>query len=441
MNFSHPIYWHQGIFLQPQHFQYSDQYHGTSYARLFGLSRSQPYGISSLTISTERLSAGFSSCTVLQAVMPEGTWIDIGQNSRLPDRDIRSLLNKDGKYRVAFALPKIIPGLPAVATAAHDGRFETPGNPEVLPDLYDESPDLAIDRLWFRGRYLIGDEIETAKDMSILTIGHLVVENNAASLDPNYAPPCLQIDGYDILKGQVNDLVDILKSRLAQLSKLAHPWRLSSDSIEPGFLRDRLIQADLAQAITEMQHRISLNIEPAILFEVTLVLAARLCSSGGLSFPDMPNWEIEDPCRSFGRIQAILTGLLEQLRAGPDSTAVFHHRGGWFEAQVPSAARVGQHFAYLILQEVSETELLQAGPPKLAPLSRIETIVSRALPGVFLERLNRIPYGLGEGAGAFVWAIDNKDPLWQEANTAGIICLNWLDLPKHARALIVYFRA
>jgi predicted component of type VI protein secretion system len=77
----------------------------------------------------------------------------------------------------------------------------------------------------------------------------------------------------------------------------------------------------------------------------------------------------------------------------------------------------------------------------LAPLSRIETIVSRALPGVFLERLNRIPYGLAEGMGAYVWAIDNKDPLWQEANTAGIICLNWLDLPKHARALIVYFRA
>ena len=441
MNFSNPIYWHQGIFLQPQHFQYSDQYHETSYARLFGLSRSQPYGISALTISKERLNAGFLSCSILQAVMPEGIWIDIRQNSRLPDRDIRSLVSKDGNYRVVFALPKIVPGLPAIATAAHDGRYETPGYPELLPDLYDDSPDLSIDRLWFRGRFLIGDEIETAKNMSTLTIGYLVVENNTISLDPNYAPPCLQIGGYEILNSRVHDLVDALKTHLAQLSKISHPWRLANDSIEPGFLRDRLVQADLAQAITELQHRISLKVEPAVLYEVALVLAARLCSSGGLSFPDMPVWEIEDPCRSFKRIQDILIGLLEQLRAGPDSTAVFHHRGGWFEAQVPTAARVGQHFAYLILQEISETELLQAGPPKLAPLSRIETIVSRALPGVSLERLNRIPYGLGEGAGAFVWAIDNKDPLWQEANTAGIICLNWLDLPKHARALVVYFRA
>jgi len=441
MNFSNPIYWRQGIFLQPQHFQYSDQYHATSYARLFGFSRSQSYGVSALHISQERLSAGFLSCTVFQAVMPEGIWVDIKQNTHLIDRDIRPLLKVNGTYRIAFALPPITPGLPAVTTAAHDGRFEAPANSEVLPDLYNDSPDLAIDRLWFRGQYLIGKEIELAKDMSLLTIGYLVVENNTASLNPKYSPPCLQIDGYEVLKHKVQDLVDALLARLARLEKISHPWRISSDSVDTGFLRDRMVQADLAQAITELQYRTSLNVEPAVLYETALVLAARLCSSGGLSFPDMPAWESEDPCRSFNRIQDILIGLLEQLRSGPDSTAVFHHRGGWLEAQIPNAARVGQHFAYLILQEVSEVELLQSGPPKLAPLSHIETIVSRALPGVTVERLNRIPYGLGEGAGAFVWAIDNKDPLWQEANTAGFICLNWLDLPKQARALIVYFRA
>jgi type VI secretion system protein ImpJ len=441
MNFSHPIYWHQGIFLQPQHFQYSDQFHSASYARLFGLSRSQAYGIAALAISPERLSAGFLSCNILQAVMPDGVWLDIKQNARLPDRDIRFLAKENGRYRVALALPKVTPGIPAVATASQDGRYETPGYPEVLPDLFDDSPDLEIDRLWFRSRFLIGDEIDAAKDMSTLTIAYLLVENNSISLDVSYAPPSLRISSYIALKTRVQDLTDILQVHLSQYSKLAQPWRLSSDSVDPGFLRDRLVQADLSQAIAEMQHRTSLDVEPAILYEVLLVLASRLCSTGGLSYPEMPVWEIEDPCRSFTRIQNILVALFEQLRSGPDSTAVFHQRAGWFEAQVPSAARVGQHFAYLILQNISESELLQAGPPKLAPLSRIETIVSRALPGVALEALTRIPYGLGEGSGSLVWAIDNKDPLWQEANNAGVVCLNWLNLPKHARALIVYFRA
>ena len=441
MNFSNPIYWQQGIFLQPQHFQYSDQYHSSSYARLFGLTRSQPYGVAALEISKERLSAGYLSCTTLQAVLPEGLWIDIRENARLPDRDIRSMVKGNGIYRVAIGLPKLTPGLPAVATSAHDGRYETPGYPELLPDLLDETPDLAIDRLWFKCRYLIGDEINAAKDMSVLTLASLVVENGTISLDTSYAPPSLRTGAYLTLQNRVHNISEILQARLSELSKLSHPWRLGGDALDPAWLRDRIVQADLAQASTELNHRLQMDVEPAIIFETLLVLAARLCSSGGLSYPEMPIWEHDDPCRSFERIQNILAGLLEQLRSGPDSTAIFHHRGGWYEAQVPSAARIGQHFAYLILQAVSETELLQAGPPKLAPLSRIETIVSRALPGVSLERLNRIPYGLGEGAGAFVWAIDNKDPLWKEANTSGVICLNWLNIPKGARALIVYFRA
>lgn len=441
MNFSHPIYWHQGIFLQPQHFQYSDQFHSTSYARLFGFSRSQAYGVAALTISAERLTAGFLACNVLQAIMPDGVWLDIKQNTRLPDRDIRFMAGQNGRYRVALALPNVTPGLPAVATAAHDGRFEGPGYPEILPDLFDDNPDLDIDRLWFRARFLIGDEINSAKNMSVLTIAYLIVENDVISLDPGYSPPSLRVSSSAALRDRVQQITELLQTNLSQFSKLAHPWRLSNNSVDPAFLRDRLIQADLAQTITEVRHRTLLDVEPAHLYEVLSVLAARICSTGGLSYPEMPIWDAEDPNRSFVRIQEILVALLQQLRSGPDSTAVFHQHAGWYEAQVPSAARVGKHYAYLILQNVSETELLQAGPPKLAPTSRIETIVSRALPGVALEQLTRIPYGLGEGTGSLVWAIDNKDPLWEEANSTGIICLNWLDLPKHARALIVYFRA
>jgi len=441
MNFSNPIYWQQGIFLQPQHFQYSDQFHATSYARLFGLARIQPYGVANLVISKERLSAGFLSCTAFQAVIPEGLWIDIKENARLPDRDIRNLIKENGRYRVAFGLPNITAGLPAVVTVINDGRFETPGYPEVLPDLYNDSPDLAIDRLWLRGRFLIGNEIEAAKNMSILTMGYLLVENSTVTLDPHYSPPCLQVGAYVVLKTQVHDLIEVLSTRLTSLKKLSTPWRFSSHSLDPVWLRDRMVQADLSQAVTELNHRVSRNVEPAHLFEVLSVLAGRLCSTGGLSFPEMPHWEIEDPANSFKRIREIVEALLVQLKSGPDSSAIFYPQGGWYEAKVPNEVRVGKYLCYLILHNLSEAELMQVGPPKLAPLSRIETIVSRALPGVALERLHRIPYGLGEGSNAFVWEVDTKDALWIEANATGKLCLNWLDLPQHARASVVYFRA
>jgi type VI secretion system protein ImpJ len=137
----------------------------------------------------------------------------------------------------------------------------------------------------------------------------------------------------------------------------------------------------------------------------------------------------------------VVQALLEQLHSGPDSVALFKAREGWLEAQVPSAARVGEHSVYLVLQQVSETQLLQASPAKLASLARIETVVSRALPGAPLERLERVPYGLSESSQAGVWRIDTSDPVWKEANASGTICLHWLGLPKSSRALLVYYRA
>jgi len=152
-------------------------------------------------------------------------------------------------------------------------------------------------------------------------------------------------------------------------------------------------------------------------------------------------WDRNDSYRSFDRIGDIVLGLLEQLHSGPDSVAIFKAREGWLEAQVPSTARVGEHSVYLILQQVTETQLIQASPAKMASLTRIETVVSRALPGALLERLERIPYGLGESTDAGVWRVDTKDPLWKEANASGTICLHWLGLPKSSRALLVYYRA
>ncbi|CAN1483863.1 COG3522 Predicted component of the type VI protein secretion system [Burkholderiaceae bacterium] len=441
MNFSKPIYWRQGIFLQPQHFQYGDAYHDEARTRLFDFTHLKGGGVVALKFSPDRLQSGFLACGELQALMPDGQWVDIRLNARLPDRDIRTLKAADGTYKVAVGLPQMNPGTPAVATQGLDGRFETVGYSEDLPDLFDDTPDLEVDRLWMKLRFLVGDEIEAAQEMTVLQIARIVVEAGSVSFDEAYAPPCFLLDEQSTLAKRIRLIMDGLQARATRLTDMARPWRMDGEPVDPAWLRDRMVHAEVGQCLIELEHRVQTRVPPERLFEALLVLCQRLSALGGLKGPDLPSWDRDDPYRAFDRVGIVVQALLEQLHSGPDSVALFKAREGWLEAQVPSAARVGEHSVYLVLQQVSETQLLQASPAKLASLARIETVVSRALPGAPLERLERVPYGLSESTQAGVWRIDTSDPLWKEANASGTICLHWLGLPKSSRALLVYYRA
>jgi type VI secretion system protein ImpJ len=216
---------------------------------------------------------------------------------------------------------------------------------------------------------------------------------------------------------------------------------MDGEPLDPAWMRDRMVHAEVSQALAELEHRMQGQLPPERLFESLLVLCRRLSAIGGIKCPNLPAWDRDHAFPAFDRLGVIVQALLEQLRSGPDSIAVFKSREGWLEAQVPSAARVGEHSVYLVLQQVSETQLLQASTAKLASLTRIETVVSRALPGVAVTRLDRVPYGLGESADSAVWRVDVKDPIWSEANSSGTVCLHWLGLPKATRAMLVYFRA
>jgi type VI secretion system protein ImpJ len=441
MNFSKPIYWRQGIFLQPQHFQYADAYQDEARAKLLKFTHLQGGGVISASLSDSRLEAGFLACSELQALMPDGQWVDVRLNARLADRDVRSLKGADGVYAVAVGLLKLSPGEPAVSVKGLDGRFETVEYSEELPDLFDDAPDLEIERLWFKLRYLIGDEVEAAQGMTVLPVARLIVEAGVMRFDNQYAPATLIVDEASVLAKRIRLIAEVLEARSVRLAEMTRPWRMDGEPVDPAWLRDRMVHAEVSQALAELEHRMRVQLPPERLFESLLVLCRRLSAVGGIKCPNLPSWDRTNSYFSFDRIGDIAVGLLEQLRSGPDSVSLFKVREGWLEAQVPSAARVGEHSVYLVLQQMSEMQLLQASPAKLASLTRIETVVSRALPGVTLTRLERVPYGLGDATDSSVWRVDTNDAIWKEANASGTVCLHWLGLQKNARVMLVFFRA
>ena len=398
------------------------------------------YGIARLAFSGERLKAGFLSAHELEAILPSGMWVEKGRNALLPERDLRHLLEKEGVISVAIGLPQLVSHRQAVSSETFDGRFIGLGQSESLPDLYDDNPEAEIQRLWFKLRFLIDDEIANSENMEVLMLAKISVSGGTFTLSDDYAPFALHAEAHPVMGNKIREILELLQSTSLRFSELAHPWRLEGSMLDSGWLRDRLIHAEISQAATIVSHSIITGAAIEVIYQPLLVLASRLVAIGGLSSSELPVWDYEDCYRCFRQIGETLSALIDQLRNGPDSVAYFKPRGGWLEAQIPVATRVGSYSIYLVIQDISETEFSKMAEPKLSSVTHIETIVSRALPGITMTRLNKVPYGVGGSATHYAWQVDGSDALWKEASSAGSIALHWLDLPKTAKVALVFFR-
>ena len=81
-----PVRWKEGMFLRPHHFQQFDLYlESRETARLRAL-ETHAWGLVRLELRKESLDNFSFQVTELEAVLPDGTYIDVPDNSQLPVR-------------------------------------------------------------------------------------------------------------------------------------------------------------------------------------------------------------------------------------------------------------------------------------------------------------------------------------------------------------------
>ena len=87
MNRSSKVLWGEGLFLRPQHFQRQDLYHESRLAEMSRAIHPYLWGVRSLKFDTEALSGGILRVTELNAILPDGEFINAPGGDDLPDLD------------------------------------------------------------------------------------------------------------------------------------------------------------------------------------------------------------------------------------------------------------------------------------------------------------------------------------------------------------------
>jgi type VI secretion system ImpJ/VasE family protein len=188
--------WTEGTLLCPQHMQQQDHYHEQHLAARLGAIAPHPWGVLALRFDAAALQAGQLALSHLRAVLPDGTAVDLDDDSpqRPPARAIAPHFPAHAeRLTVHLVAPSMRPGVANVA-AEPGARYRYRSVTRAIFDLTlgRSSRDIELGELNLALR--LGDESQT--DHVALPIAELLRDPGGAFiLDDTFIPPIVALTG------------------------------------------------------------------------------------------------------------------------------------------------------------------------------------------------------------------------------------------------------
>lgn len=218
------IHWHEGLFLQPHHFQrmqrgFLEQLHGQQQ-----LIAPYPFGVIEARVAMDALADFRLHFDLLRVLMPNGQEVHFPDNADLPDVRLKPLLDgSPGGVIILLGLPKWSGHQPnTLDTGPHAdtrARLLYRVVSEKVPDenTGGNKQDMLIRRL---NAQLIAEQEDATnlETVPVLRVRRGVGENvDQAVVDPDYIPPSLYLGRVPQLNEMVRDLVDKVRASHAEL--------------------------------------------------------------------------------------------------------------------------------------------------------------------------------------------------------------------------------
>lgn len=313
----HPIHWHEGMFLTPQHFQAADRYTAGRGARGDRWDRHYNWGIRAIEHDEDALRNHRLVIRRLDARTPDGALLSFPQDGALPVVDLKEPLARSESVRVALALPLASANRPNVTDSAADpaARYAV----EVV-EWTDENTGADPQEIQVRRpnvRLLVsGDDESGYETLPLMRVRRAESASGVPSIDPTYIPPLLACDAWAPLRiGVLTRLVERIEKKASVLASLAIGRGLGFESSGQGEQR-------LLEQIRVLNAAISLmNIDLGLQGQSPLEayrLLARLVGELSIFAPEMvvealPPYDHDDLAACFLTARRRVEGLLDAI--------------------------------------------------------------------------------------------------------------------------------
>ena len=243
-----PVFWGQGMFLEPQHFQQQDWYHETRLRRYFHLFLPFSWGVKSLAINEAALQNFVFQIEQCEVVTWEGTIVRfrgdaVPSNARIEPRSFEQDMYPGGRpLSVYLGLKRLqleesnLPEAPAGTRTAGNGthtRFLIEGM--ETPDLCGHGSEASLLQYLVHDAHILFDvPAARSQDYELVKIAEVLraADGKGGLLSKRYIPPCATIRSSTVLESMVRELRDILTAKGLELAEFRR--RRGGEMVELG---------------------------------------------------------------------------------------------------------------------------------------------------------------------------------------------------------------
>lgn len=422
MSIRSPLVWSEGMFMRPQHLQQLVRYaeHIVDHrARAAGSNR---WGIRSLRLDENMLAAGRVAVAACKAVLPDGTVINMPEDDdpppplEIPPDTVSS--------NVYLALPLKLEGYGEFTRdeAAEDFARYRVATIETSDNTVSGSQPFPIEVGKVRLRLIL--ENEDRKRVVGIPIARVVEvrADRSAVLDPDFIPPCTDVQAVPRVAGFVNELVGLLQNRATSLV-----GRLGGSG--QGGVAD-VSDFLLLQLVNRLEHRYRFlahlgGVHPQDLYGELAATAGELATFTyeGRRLNQLPPYRHDDLNACF---QPVIHALRQALSAVLEQTAIAlplqESKFGVHISPISDRDLIRDaRFIVAVSADMAPDDLRRrfAAQVKIGPVEKIRQLVTLQLTGVMLSPLAVAPRHLPYHAGFVYFQLDPGSPLWSEMETSG----------------------
>ena len=468
------IYWHQGMFMQPQHFQMADLHGQFQIKPLLETGLPHFWGVGALELASAAIPNRVIEVRSAQLLFPDRSYIEYPGNAVIAPRSFDSAwvegrVESDKPFTVYLGLKKLsgqeknatlVDSLAAAAGVAT--RYASLGNPPEVPDLYSEGPAAQVYTLLHVVKIFFESELDNLGEYDLIPIARLVRDADVIKLSDTYIPPCYALGGSELLMRSVKDIRDELAGRTRQLQAHKNPLEMQKTEVDAAYMILLLALRTLNRAAPHLFHLTETpQVHPWVVYGALRQLVGELSSfserfdmlgAAADGTAGLPQYDHVELNQCFARAHTLISHLLNEITIGPEFLAALEYRDGVYAAELPHTFFDRRNRFYLIMRsEISTKDPGSTKDPawlvesvlrdaRLAAGDDIPGLIAHALPGLELINMSTAPQGLPRRAHSYYFRIEQVSQLWDAVERQGSIALQWLDAPEDIKAEIVVLR-
>lgn len=458
-----PLFWHQGLFLQPQHFQQLDLYYQS--VRTPETVYQKPYfwGVKRLRIQEAALQNRTFEVSEIEILFQDGTWVAYPGNAVMqsrPFKDISFDFESGKPFKVYLGLRKWNKGDRNVTSTSGTEdlntmgtRYVCPIDPEAVRDMYHAGPPAHVRFMNHVLRFFWESEIEGLGDYLLLPIAQLQLEGKEIVLSSDFLPPSLTIGASETLTQILRDIREQVTSRcrVLEMYKLSRESR--THELEGALFRYLLALISLNRYIPPLYHLAEAPaVHPWDVFGLLRQLIGELSSyteridalatlTDGTQL--LPDYDHENLAACFHEAQVLIGELLSAIILGEENVVHLAREESRFQGHIPADRFTDRDIYCLVVRAPgARDEVLDmfGRIVKMGSTEEIASLLARALPGVPLEPRTASLPGIPRRPDSYYFMLDKVHPQWQAIKKTGNICLYWDQAPEETTAELVILR-